>query len=60
MTEPAQTVPNVAARKQELIVPTVQRTKKTRRLIPTHRGPRQRRENGTELRIVRVKIRLEA
>ena len=28
MTEPAQTVPNVATRKEEFTVPTAQRTKK--------------------------------
>jgi hypothetical protein len=59
MTQPPQTVFNVAAWEEEYTVPTAQRTKKYV-LLKKSKGPRQRRENGTELRIVRVHIRIEA
>jgi hypothetical protein len=52
-------MPNVVARKDEFTVPTAQRIKEHNVLLK-NKGPRHRRENGTELRKVRVNIRLEA
>jgi hypothetical protein len=57
MTEPAQTVPNVAARKEEFTIPTAQRTKKHNVLLKKSKDPRQRRENGTKLRIVNIRLK---